>query len=134
MLTTAIRTVSVGLSGLASAEGLVALLVGLGDSDGVALALGDAEGDVAGLAVAVALGVAEGDAVVVVFGVAEVVAVALGDVEAVGVLGVQETIATEKLVAIANPYKNDSFMNFLLVFDLKIDNFNIPLFPCFRIS
>lgn len=130
MLTTAIRTVSVGLSGLASAEGL---LVGLGDSDGVALALGDAEGDVAGLAVAVALGVAEGDAVVVVFGVAEVVAVALGDVEAVGVLGVQETIAREKVVAIANPYKNEFFMYLLFVSDLKIGDFNILAFACFQI-
>ena len=111
MLTTAIRTVSVGLSGLASAEGL---LVGLGDSDGVALALGDAEGDVVGLAVA--LGDAEGDVVglAVAVGDAEVVAVAVGLVDAVGVLGVQETIAREKVVAIANPYKNELFMIFCL--------------------
>ena len=121
MLITATRTVSAGLSGLASAEGLL-VLVGLGDSDGVAL--GDA---VVGFAVA--LGDAEGDAVVfgVALGVAEVVAVALGVVEAVGVLGVQETIAREKLVAIASPYINELFMTFLFVSSLKITMLNITL-------
>jgi len=66
------------------------VLVGDGDSEGLA----EAEG------VALLVGEAASDGFGVALGV--VATVALGVVETVGVLGVQETATTERLVAIAN--------------------------------
>jgi hypothetical protein len=115
--------VSEVFSDLASADGLL-----LGDSDGVAdaLAVGVADADADAVDVGDADALAVGDADVVVFGVAVADALGLGLVEAFGVVGAQEAIASEKVVAIANPYNNEFFMIFLFVSDLRIvDTLNI---------
>ncbi|WP_181016086.1 hypothetical protein [Pseudanabaena sp. BC1403] len=72
----------------------VAVAVAVGEGEGVEATVGDAVGDAAavGLVVAVAAGLSFG----------------------AGVLGVQETAATEKLAAIARLHKKYFFMKFSL--------------------
>ena len=97
LFTTATLTVSAGFSTL-------------GDADAVG------SGDAEGLVVAVADGVGEGEGVEATVGEAEGVdvAIALEGVDVgllfeVGVLGVQETAATDKLAAIARLHKKYFF-------------------------
>ncbi len=94
LFTTAILTVSAGFSTLGDADA-----VGSGDAEGLAVA------------VAVADGVGEAEGVEAIVGVADAVTVVLVEV---GVLGVQETAATDRPTAIARLDKKYFFMKIYL--------------------